>query len=274
MVAAEAKRKASEWPEVREVSVEDLIEIMGNGCRDFRRAPRFGLMCAGLYVLVGWVILALLAYFNLPYLAYPLAMGFALIAPFAGVVFYAISEHLEKDKPLNWSSLWSSIRKAAGRDIRWMAVVTGFTLVIWLDIAAILFFGFMGFASFDVNFLTKLFTTAEGLTFLVIGNTAGALIALFVFSISVVSFPMLYDRDVDFVTAMVTSVKVVKANPRSMVLWCLIIAGLTGISILSVFVGFLVVLPVVGHASWHLYRRAVAPAAVVEDTAATLQAPA
>lgn len=259
MVATEAKRPAHEWPEVKKVSVEDLIEIMGTGCKDFRRAPRFGLLCAGIYVLVGWIILALLAYFNLPYLAYPLAMGFALVAPFAGVVFYAISEHLEKNKPLTASSLWSSIKIAAGRDVRWMAVVTGFTLVIWLDIAAILFFGFMGFASFDADFLTKLFTTAEGLTFLIIGNTAGALIALFVFSISVVSFPMLYDRDVDFVTAMVTSVKVVQANPVAMILWCIIIGVLTGLSILSVFIGFLVVLPVVGHASWHLYRRAVAP---------------
>ncbi|MCB1510322.1 MAG: hypothetical protein KDJ36_05415, partial [Hyphomicrobiaceae bacterium] len=102
-----------------------------------------------------------------------------------------------------------------------------------------------------------------------LGNISGAIIALFVFSISVVSFPMLYDRDVDFVTAMVTSVRLVIANPVTMVLWCAFIGILTVLSILSAFIGFLVVLPVIGHASWHLYRRGVEPAAAADEIAAT-----
>jgi uncharacterized membrane protein len=96
---------------------------------------------------------------------------------------------------------------------------------------------------------------------LLLGNVSGALIALSIFSISVISFPMLYDRDVDFVTAMVTSVRLVTKNPVPMIAWCVLIGVLTGLSLLSMFIGFLLVLPAIGHASWHLYRRAVEPVA-------------
>lgn len=244
-------------PKLKKIAINDLVEVLGDGIRDFRAAPKYGLFLAGLYVVAGWLFIALLAYFNLPYLAYPLAMGFALIAPFAGVGFYAVSEHLDRGKPLSRSTVFAAVKEAASRDVRWMALVTGFALVIWMDIAAFLFFGLMGFNEFGPDFLQKLFTTPEGLAFVFVGNASGALIALAVFSISVISFPMLYDRDVDFVTAMITSVRLVIENPVTMIVWCAIIGILTGLSLLSVFVGLLVVLPVIGHASWHLYRRAV-----------------
>jgi uncharacterized membrane protein len=118
----------------------------------------------------------------------------------------------------------------------------------------------MGLSSMSLgDLLVKVFTTPTGLLFLLIGNTVGAAIALAVFSFSVTSFPMLFDRDVDFVTAMVTSVKVVLANRKPMVLWCATIAALIALSLLSGLVALFVVLPVLGHASWHLYRRAIAP---------------
>ena len=251
--------QAKQWPDVRKLAVSDLVAVVDAGIRDFRAAPKYGLFFAGLYVAAGWLLIALLWYFGLPYLAYPLAMGFALIAPFAVVGLYAVSDCLEADKPLSWGNVLGAVRDAAGRDLRWMALVTGFALVLWMDIAAFLFFGFMGFSTFGPDLIDTLFTTPTGLIFLLLGNLSGALIALAVFSISAVSFPMLYDRDVDFVTAMVTSVRLVIANPVTMIIWCGFIGVLTGISLLSVFVGLLVVLPVIGHATWHLYRRAVAP---------------
>ena len=261
-----SKQQAKQqWPELQKISINDLIDVLGAGVRDFRAAPGYGLLFAGLYVAAGWLLIALLFYFGLPYFAYPLAMGFALIAPFAGVGFYAVSEHLENNKSLSWPSVLASMKLAAGRDVRWMALVTGFALVIWMDIAAFLFFGLMGFNGFGPDVVEKLFTTPEGLAFVVLGNVSGALIALSIFAISVISFPMLYDRDVDFVTAMVTSVHLVTENPVTMIVWCAIIGILTGISLLSAFVGLLVVLPVIGHASWHLYRRAVGDAAATPD---------
>ncbi|MGI9475768.1 MAG: DUF2189 domain-containing protein [Hyphomicrobiaceae bacterium] len=243
--------------DLRKLTISDLIDVIGAGIRDFAAAPIYGLVFAGMFVLGGWLILALLFWFKINYLAYPLAMGFALISPFAAVGFYAVSDLLERGQRLSWPGVLAAIRGALQRDIRWMALVTGFALVIWLDIAAVLFFSLMGLSSVGPDLINRLFTTANGLVFLVIGNTAGAIIALFVFSISAISFPMLYDRDVDFATAMITSVRMVTTNPVPMIAWCATIGILTTLSIASVFVGLLVVMPVIGHTTWHLYRRAV-----------------
>ena len=260
--------KERDWPEVNNIAFIDLIEVLGAGVRDFRSAPVFGLFFAGLYVVAGWLIVALLWYFEMLYFAYPLAMGFALLAPFAAVAFYAISDLLEQGQSLSWRTILCAVWAASKRDLRWMALVTGFALVIWMDIAAFLLFAFVGFEGFGSDFLTKLITTPTGLLFLFLGNAIGAIIAMLVFSISVVSFPMLYDRDVDFVTAMVTSVRLVSANPVTMLAWCIIIGVLTGLSLVSFFLGLFLLLPVIGHATWHLYKRAVGPAPVAEQATA------
>ncbi len=253
---------------VRKLSLGDLAEVIGAGIRDFRAAPRFGLIIGGVCMLVGWLLVALVVKLGMPYFAYPLAMGFALVAPFTAVGFYAVSDLLRSGQPVTWEAVKSRVRAAAGGDLRWMALVTGFALVLWMDIAAFLFFGFMGFKSFDRDFLELLFTTPQGLIFLLLGNLAGAAIAFAIFSISAVAFPMLYERDVDFVTAMTTSVRLVIANPATMAVWCAVIGVLMGLSLLSGFVGLLVVMPLVGHATWHLYKRGVEPAAAAAPVVA------
>lgn len=244
---------------LRQITVTDLVEIFGAGVRDFRAAPRFGLFFGGIYAAVGWALLALLLYFGWPYLAYPVAMGFALVAPFAVVGLYTVSADLEAGRTPTWASVIGAIRGSVKRDLRWMALITGFSMIIWMDIAAFLLFAFVGVNGVTADVLDTILTTPSGLLFLVLGNTAGALIAMAVFSISVISFPMLCDRDIDFVTAMTTSVRLVVENPKAMLCWAALIGILSGLSVLSVFVGLLVVLPVIGHATWHLYRRAVPP---------------
>lgn len=249
--------------EVRRISKDDLIDAVAAGVRDFRAAPSYGLFFGLFYALGGWAILLLLWQFNLPYLAYPMAMGFALIAPFVVVGLYAVSLAREKGEPLSWSSVLGAIRGSSRRDLRWMALITAFAFVIWMDIAALSSFAFLNFRALTPDLVNELFTTPAGLLFLLIGNTLGALIAFGIFSISLTSFPMLFERDLDFVTAMTTSVRAVAANPVLMAVWCLTIAILVFISIASAFVGLLVVLPVLGHASWHLYRKLIpAPAKV------------
>ena len=248
-------------PPVRPVAAGDILEILAAGLRDFRAAPHYGLFIGGVYTVGGWGLILLLLIFGLPYLVYPLAAGFALIAPFIATALYAVSRTLERNEPLSWSKVLGSVRGAAWHDLGWMALVTGFSLFIWMDIAALLFFGFLGLKPLSTpDLLREIFTTPMGLLFLVIGHGVGALLALAVFSFSVISFPLLFDRDIDFVTAMITSVKVVLTNPAAMIIWCAIIAGLVGLSLLSGLVGLLVVLPILGHASWHLYRRAIGPA--------------
>lgn len=248
-------------PAVLPVSTIDILEILAAGLRDFRAAPIQGLAVGGIYTVGGWVLILLLLYFDLPFLVYPLAAGFAFIAPFIATAFYAISRDLEQGRTPTGSGIAGAVWDAAKRDVRWMALVTGFSLFIWMDIAALLFFGFLGLSSLSAQeLLREIFTTPMGLLFLVIGHGVGAVLALAVFSFSATSFPMLFDRDIDFVTAMVTSVKVVLANRLAMIVWCGTIAGLIGLSLLSGLIGLLVILPILGHASWHLYRRAVAPA--------------
>ena len=242
----------------QKVMLGDLLEVLGLGLRDFRAAPFYGLFFSGTYTVGGWLLILLLLEFDLPFLVYPLAAGFALIAPFIASGFYVISHQLEKGEPLSWSIVFGTVRLMFSRDLGWMALVTGFSLFIWLDIAALLTFGFLGFQVFSFsNIFETIFTTPAGWAFLVIGNSVGALIAFAVFSYTVISIPMLFDRDIDFVTAMITSVRFVKKNPLVMAVWCVTIAVLTAISLLSGFVGLLIVLPLLGHATWHLYRRAV-----------------
>jgi uncharacterized membrane protein len=245
-------------PVVLQVRTIEILELLAAALRDFRASYLYGLSISGIYTVGGWLLVLLLVRFDLPYLVYPLAAGFALIAPFIAIAFYAVSRCIERNEPLSWHNILGSAWNAARGDLGWMALVTSFTLFIWIDIAALLFFGFIGLRSFDIQELLQvIFTTPMGLLFLFIGNTVGAVLAFTVFSFSVISFPMLFDRDVDFVTAMITSVKVVLQNRNAMIVWCMTIALLIGLSLLSGLVGLLVVLPILGHASWHLYRRAI-----------------
>lgn len=254
-----AARPAS-WPGVRRIGVDDVIDAFGQGIRDFRAAPKYGLAIGAFCAAGGWMILLLLWRFNLPYLAYPMAMGFVLVAPFVVTGLYDVSRRLQQGQPLSWSAMLGTIWDTRLRDLRWMALISSFSLVIWMDIAALLSFGFLGFRPLDASLINDLLTTPSGLLFLLIGNLAGAAIAFFIFSISVVSFPLLFDRDLDFVTGIVTSVRSVTANPGPMALWCGLIGLLVLVSLLSAFLGLLVALPVLGHATWHLYRRVVEPA--------------
>lgn len=253
------QNEARQKPEILPLETADIWKVLAAGLADFRRAPVFGLFFGGVYALGGWVMYFLLTLAGLPFLVYPLFICFAILAPFMAAGLYDVSRKLSTAEPLSWSGVLSSVKGTSRRDLGWMALITGFAMIIWMDIAALLFFGFMGLNSFSpAELLTQIFTTPTGLVFLVLGNSTGAIIAFFVFSITVVSFPLLFDRDVDFVTAMITSVKVVRANPRPMVMWWLIIGILIGLSLLTGMIGLFFTLPILGHATWHLYTRAIA----------------
>lgn len=258
----------NKWPDVAKISTNDLVEVLSLGLKDFLAEPKYGLFFGGIYAVVGWILLAMLWFLQLYYLVYPIAMGFALFAPFASVGFYSVSDLRERGEPLSWGRVWQAVRQAARKDLRWMALITGFTFFAWVDYAAIIFLSFMGFEHISFEVIRDIFMTERGWIFLIFGNISGAIIAMIVFSISVVTYPMLYDRDIDFATAMVTSARLVFANPVTMPLWCAIIAFLTLLSLLTVFAGLFIMLPVLGHASWHLYRRAVGPSKTGENAAA------
>jgi uncharacterized membrane protein len=247
-------------PVVRRISIGDIAEALVQGLRDFQAAPLYGLAFGGLYAAGGIVILLCLTAFGMIYLAYPLAAGFALIGPFVAIGLYEVSRRLEARQPLSIRDIWSTVTSRS--EIGWMAFVTLFIFVIWMYQVRLLIALLIGLnASFSSlrEFLTVVLTTNEGLVFLVAGNLVGAALSLILFSLTVVSFPLLLDRDVDFVTAMITSVRSVVTSPLPMIGWAAVIVMLLIVSSLPYFLGLVVTLPVLGHATWHLYRRIVAP---------------
>lgn len=257
-IPAESEAAVRKRPELLPLETRDVLAALKSGVEDFRAAPKYGLFFGGVYVFGGWCMYLFLTLLGLPFLIYPLFICFAIIAPFVATGFYDVSRKRAAGVEPSWSAVLSSVRGTSRRDLGWMALVTGFTMIIWMDIAALLFFGFMGLKSFSPSeLMNQIFTTPTGLLFLVLGNATGAMISFFVFSITVVSFPLLFDRDIDFVTAMITSVKIVRNNPRPMIAWYFIIAALIGASLLTGMLGLFVTLPVLGHATWHLYKKAV-----------------
>jgi uncharacterized membrane protein len=250
-------------PVVREINVADVAEALAQGLRDFRAMPLYGLAVGSLYAVGGILIILSVTALGMSYLAYPLAAGFALIGPFVAIVFYEISRRLEDGEPVSIAAIYRVIR---GRgEIGWMAFVTLFVFVIWMYqigwLLALLIGPNASFSSFQ-QFITVVLTTNEGLLFLLLGNLDGAILSLILFSITVVSFPLLLERDVDFVTAMITSVRAVVKSPVPMISWAATIVLLLVVSVLPTFLGLVFTLPILGHTTWHLYRRIVVP---VED---------
>ena len=247
-------------PVVRRIGAADIAEALGQGLRDFQAMPLYGLAFGALYAGGGIVIVLSLTAFGMVYLAYPLAAGFALIGPFVAIGLYEISRRREAGQAPSLGGIWSMIISRG--ELGWMACVTLFIFVIWMYQVRLLIALLLGLnASFSSlhEFIMVVLTTNEGLLFLAIGNAVGAALSLVLFSLTVVSFPLLLDRDVDFVTAMITSVRAVVTSPLPMIGWAALIVILLSVSAMPYFLGLMVTLPVLGHTTWHLYRRIIAP---------------
>jgi len=247
-------------PVVRRVTAADIAEALSEGLRDFQALPLYGLAFGAFYAAGGIVILLCLTAFGMVYLAYPLAAGFAMIGPFVATGLYEVSRRREAHLPVSFAAIWATVRTRS--EIGWMAFVTLFVFVIWMYQVRLLIALLLGLnASFSSlqAFITVVLTTNEGLLFLAIGNAVGAALSLILFSLTVVSFPLLLDRDVDFVTAMITSVRAVVTSPLPMIGWAALIVVLLAVSAVPYFLGLVVTLPVLGHTTWHLYRRIIAP---------------
>lgn len=249
-------------PVVLRIGAADVIDALGKGLRDFQAMPLYGLLLGALYAAGGTAVVLATTAFGMSYLSYPLAAGFVLIGPFAAIFLYELSRRREDGRPIVLREIWRTIIGRA--EIGWMAFVTIFIFIVWMYQVRLLMALFLGlkasFASIQ-QFITVALTTNEGMVFLLAGNMVGAVLSLVLFSLTVVSFPLLLERDVDFITAMITSVRAVVTSPLPMIGWAAIIVVLMIVSCLPYFLGLVVTLPVLGHTTWHLYRRIVAPSA-------------
>jgi uncharacterized membrane protein len=246
-------------PSVAEITVGDVNQAWMEGIRDFRAAPAYGLAFGAAYAIGGLLILLSATALDLTYLVYPLAGGFALLGPFAAVGLYEVSRRQERGLPLSWRAVMRVILEQRNRQIVWMGFVTLFFFVFWLYVVQLmiaLFLGSQSFASLH-EFLTAATTTPEGILFLLLGNGIGAILSIVLFAVTFVSFPLLLDRDMDFVTAMLTSIRAAVTNPLPAIGWAITVVLLLILASLPFFLGLVVVLPVLGHTTWHLYRKLV-----------------
>ena len=257
-IGAEPELEAAP-PEVRRIRVDDLKEALARGFDDFAAYRTDVIFLCIIYPVIGLVLARLAFGYGMLPLLFPLASGFALVGPFAAIGLYEMSRQREQGVTVTWANAFGVLRSPSFGAI----VVLGLLLVVvfmaWLATAEVIYLVTLGPAppASITQFARDLFTTGAGWTLIVVGVGVGFLFALLALAISVVSFPLLLDREVGVDTAVWTSVRAVAANPLPMALWGLIVAGGLVLGSLPFFVGLIVVMPVLGHATWHLYRKVV-----------------
>ena len=245
-------------PATRQVSLEAPWQWLAAGWRDLWRAPAVGLGY-GLVVAAAGAALSLgLFYLGALPLVLPLAAGFMLLGPMLAVGLYETSRRLEAGEPLRPARLLA-VKTASPGQLAFIGILLMLFMLAWVRIATLLFALFFGLTAYPPidEWVALLIFTAEGLIFLIVGTAVGGLLAVTVFAISAISVPMLMVREIDAVTAMLTSLRAVRRNPAPMLLWAWLIALLIAFGIATLYVGLIVTFPLVGHATWHAYRALV-----------------
>lgn len=246
---------------IRHIGVADLGHVLARGFSDFGAFRTDVMFLCVFYPLAGLVLGYVTFGYNLLPLLFPLMSGFALIGPVAAVGLYDMSLRREQGLPTSWANAFSVLGSPAFGAIAVLGLLLTAIFLVWLGVAWGIYAMTLGQIETGpvgtMQFLRDVFTTPEGWWMIGIGVGVGFLFAVLVLMISVVSFPILLDRDVGLLTAMRTSIRAVTSNPGPMALWGLIVAASLVIGSLPLFVGLIVAIPVLGHATWHLYRALV-----------------
>jgi uncharacterized membrane protein len=244
---------------IRRIGIADLTEALRRGLDDFLAMPTHAIFLCLVYPIIG-IVLARLAFgYSVLPLIYPLASGFALVGPFAALGLYEMSRRREAGLKVSATHAFDIVQSSSIGGISALGIVFLVILGVWLAVANAIYAADFGYAP-PVSmraFVHDVFTTSAGWNLIIVGNLVGLVFAAIVLTIGVMSFPMLVDRDVGAAVALKTSIEAVVRNPVTMAVWGLIVAVLLVLGSIPAFLGLTVVLPVLGHATWHLYRRTV-----------------
>jgi uncharacterized membrane protein len=245
--------------EIRKIEFHDLRDAISKGFEDFGANRTDVIFICLFYPLVGVVLARLASGYNMLPLLFPLASGFALLGPLAGVGLYEMSRRREQGLQSGWTTAFSVARSPAFGSVLALGLLLFFIYALWLLTAWGIYALTLG-PQPPVSagaFFHDVFTTAAGWTMTVVGVGVGFVFACVVLILTDVSFPMLLDRNVGVAQAITTSVQVTRLNPGPIAAWGLIVALGLLVGSIPLFLGLVIVLPVLGHATWYLYRRLV-----------------
>lgn len=246
-------------PAIHKIGLADLKDALSRGADDFLAMPTHAIFLCVIYPLIGLIAARLAFGYSLLPLLYPLATGFALVGPLAAIGLYELSRRREQGLDVSAGDAFNVLRSSSIGAIVALGLLLVVIFALWMATANAIYidsFGYKPPASAAV-FIHDVLTTEAGWNLIVTGNAVGLVFAAVALTLSVVSFPMLLDRDIGAAGALLTSIRAVIANPLVMAVWGLIVAALLLIGALPFFLGLTVVLPILGHATWHLYRKMV-----------------
>jgi uncharacterized membrane protein len=246
---------------IRRITPSDLRHALARGIDDFVAMPSHAVFLCVIYPLLGLFLIAMTLGNSMLPLAFPIAAGFALVGPLAAIGLYELSRRREAGLDSSTSHAFDVLHSPSLGAIVALGLLLMAIFLIWLAVADAIYIANFGYHGPDSirAFISDVFDTRAGWMLIVVGTGVGFLFAVLVLTISAISFPLLLDRDVGAAVAVLTSIRVVAKNPLTMALWGFIVAASLAVGSIPFFLGLTVVMPVLGHATWHLYRRAVEP---------------
>ncbi len=250
--------QASAKPEIQLISTSDLWAALSAGWRDFLAAPVYGAFFGGFYVVCGIALFWLTRWTGQIYWLAIAVFGFPLLGPFAAVGLYEVSHRLDLGQPLVWREIVGVVWRQKNRQLPSICAIIVLIFLFWSFIGHMIFALFLGLSTMtNISSSYEVYLTTNGLMMLGVGSLVGAALAALIFAITVVGLPLLLDREIDFVTGMIVSFQTSLRNIGTMALWGVMVTLLLFIGMVPMFMGLLLVLPVLGHATWHLYKRAL-----------------
>jgi len=256
---SETAAPAAPTPNLKTISIETLQEALRKGFEDFRAEPGYGLFFGGVYVVGGLILWALANAVGNSGILVPLAFAFPLLGPFLAFGLYAVSRRRAGGEAMEKAAVFGAVFRQRDGQMPFMGVVILFLTLCWLVLARVLFAIMLSDEAMTNIFTTRdAIFTFDGIIFLGIATVLGGAFAILVFALTVIGMPLLLDREIDVVTASITSVQAVTENFKPMMIWAGIVVAVLFVAMLPTFLGLLIALPLLGHATWHLYRATVA----------------